>query len=231
MRYASQSLSASFLFLFVLTCALHNTFGVCQHRKANQESAESKASESNLTATEQLIGSKIFELGGEWEGPGRMIFVSYYGPKFKTDHFEYLSHLPSLKILDVNSATLDSNALSYISTVAGLEELTIRNCSFDNKDIGIIANCKNLRRLELVGVELSKEGMEGLVKLNGLKYFHFEDAPVSSGLFKALEHFKQLEECTIVANNQVDASFVDELKKAIPDCEFIIQLRESKQAR
>lgn len=176
--------------------------------------------ETNLSATEELIGEKIMELGGDWERPDRLEFVGFKGPKFSTRHFEYLSHLGSLKILTIDSVKFELAALSYVSSVESLEELTIRNCNFNGTGIELLANCKNLRILTLAGIEFSEEGSKGLSKLTGLKHLEFEDAMVAPELFESLHGFKNLKTCDIVATNKIDESHVNALKKALPNCEF-----------
>jgi hypothetical protein len=139
--------------------------------------------------THSLISHEIFRLGGETEGPGKLVRVVFQGPLFESAHFEMLSHLddlrefhcndvqasscamrhlerlPLLERIDINGGVALANGFKYLKTKACLREITLQNTVIGEESLNAIAMVPNLRFLQLDRVTIHRSAVHVLPKI------------------------------------------------------------------
>jgi hypothetical protein len=139
--------------------------------------------------THSLISNEIFRLGGETEGPSKLVRVVFQGARFESAHFEMLSHLndlrefhcndvrasssamrhlemlPLLERIDINGGVELVNGFKYLKTKACLREITLQNTVIGEESLNAIATVPNLRFLHLDRVTVHKSAVDVLPKI------------------------------------------------------------------
>jgi|GEM_PF-1562648 len=186
-----------------------------------------------LTATEELIRAEVLRLGGDWESGDSPVLVGFWGASFEQKHFEFFSHLKTVKTLMLLEVGVNAEALCYISRIDSLNRLTIEDTKFDGIGLSALSRNRQLADLTIRYAKFASNTAIGLSELTSLESLTLEDVEISAEHFKQIQNLEKLKVCTITSVNFIPMDVIETLKRSLPDCEVNVYYdpKSAKTAR
>lgn len=173
-----------------------------------------------LTVTESLIRQEILRLGGDWESGTKPKLIGFLGENFESEHFEMLTHLPSVEFFIVQECPVDDFAIKCLSSVAALKRLDFVRCDFDATCLSLLRSNRELRALRFEETRLCDKAMRELTRVTQIEILEFSDVDlsgVSDETFDRLARMSSLKSLTIWNCKGLTAARIERLKSAVPD--------------
>jgi hypothetical protein len=176
--------------------------------------------DAELTATEKLIRAEIIRLGGDLEAPRFPELVVFFGDKFSEDHFELLSHLPTVRWFVVDHAPATERAFGLLRECPCLDEIHLNSPQqFDGRGLGRLVLQRNLRTLHIDDAQLSDAGFDELLTLTSLKVLTLTDVDFPVNRLVELGRFTKLQELLITSTRHLSENEIEKLRAALPECD------------
>lgn len=138
------------------------------------------------------------------------------------EHMPHIANLTSLKSLDLGTHAGVSNAgLAYLSELKNLRALNLLGTSVTDDGLAHLARLTGLCVLWLAKTKITGAGLAHLAGLKSLRMLGLSGTAISDA---DLFHLKTLSNLEYLAldSTQVTGEGVEELKKALPDCEISV---------
>lgn len=183
----------------------------------------------------KMLGSQVNVNGDEVTGFG--------GPNVTDAALEQISHITTIKILNLANSNVTDKGMAHIANLKGLTQLNLGNTKVTERGLEVIKNFPQLETLTLflsavsnenlktVG-ELKKlkalnisntkkfgdEGMKYLGKLPAIEFIHLQSTAISD---EGLSHLAGLKTLTrvLVTGRNVTPAGVEKLQRALPKCQ------------
>ncbi|PHS04154.1 MAG: hypothetical protein COA78_16985 [Blastopirellula sp.] len=177
-----------------------------------------------LTATENLIRLEILRLDGDWESGSKPKLVGFLGQRFKSPHFEMLTHLPSTEWFSAQYCTeVDNFAIKCISSIISLKRLDFVGCEINTTCMSLLQSNRELRQLLIEDSQLSDSAFDGITQLSQVEILWLDDADLSEVSDISLEHMSRmssLKECSLSGCTGMTAERFEKLKTALPNVKW-----------
>ncbi len=170
-----------------------------------------------LTVTEELIRREIIQLGGDWQGSSEPLLVAFLGEEFNSQHFEMLTHIPTLPYFCADTVAIDDFAFSCLSEVHGLERLEFWNCNLESNCWSLLRDNRDLRHLRLLSVTMSDVEPIELASLTQLEELELDDMDVSEALIREISTMQNLRRVNFTGCPQITPEKRQELRDSMPN--------------
>lgn len=177
-----------------------------------------------LTLTERLIRKEVMESGGQWEGSDRVPLLGFIGERFTDEHFEMLSHIRAIEWFHASELKVESESLRWLYGQPMLTKLDLIDTG--NLIDGLhLLGASVLGRLEIVRIaetKLSRKNLSCISSMRRLKELEALDVEVEVEALRMLTSCKRLKRLEISPTNTIPIPVIEELRKALPECEIRI---------
>jgi len=191
---------------------------------AKADPASSTSTFGELTVTENLIRQEILRLNGDWESGSKPKLVAFLGKEFKSNHYEMLSHLPTLEYFFVqNGSVVDNYAVKCLSTVTSLKRLDFVRCEFDTTCLSLLDSNRDLRELNFEEVNFTDSLLHGMTQLNRVEKLTLSHVDLSDVADKSIDRIARMEslkKCQIWDCRGVSSERIKQLTREFPNIEW-----------
>lgn len=174
-----------------------------------------------MSATEKLIANEVIRLGGDFESLNCPELLGFEGPQFNSEHYDFLSHLPTIRIFYVFDAIADAAAFQHIGDCPSLKEVQIKNPrSFDGVGLRCLARQRNLDKLLIEKAVISTEGIGELSQITSLRELVLDEVGLPEGHLIDLARLANLKKLHLSTQNVQSQDELAKLRVLLPNCEI-----------
>jgi hypothetical protein len=134
-----------------------------------------------------------------------------------------LAALPELRVLNLNSATIDEAALKALGRCGKLEYLYLDRTAVADGGLKHLAGAATLRSLSLTNTAVGAAGLKALAGLPNLRVIHLWGCPNVTGAgLKALATTPNLQEVFLGGNSNMTEADLKAVRTALPRCRIAV---------
>lgn len=171
--------------------------------------------------THSLISQEIFRLGGETEGPSRLVRVVFQGPRFESAHFEMLSHLDQLREFHCNDVQASSSAMRHLEMLPLLERIDIKGGVELVNGFKYLKTQPCLREITLQNTVVGEDSLNAIAMVPNLRFLQLDRVTVHESAVHVLPKIATKVEVSCISVDGISEEEERKLEKALIDAETV----------
>lgn len=169
--------------------------------------------------THWLISNEILRLGGETEGPSKLVRVVFRGPAFENAHFEMLSHLHQLREFHCSDVKASSSAMKYLEMLPLLERIDIDGGGDLVNGFRFLKTHASLKEIRLQNTAIAEESLNAIVEIPNLRFLQLDHVTIQQSAVDVLSKIATKVEVWCVALQGISEADETRLENALFNAE------------